>query len=66
MSILKSIPYLQEIVELITREKLVNELKKERDEWKEKYLASIDVFNKHLKGQLVKSRGTNKSQNKKQ
>ena len=64
MSILKSIPYLQEIIEVVTREKLVKELKQERDEWKEKYLASIEVFNKHLKGQLVKSRG-HKAKNKK-
>ena len=57
MSLLKTIPYLKELIELITREKMVQELKKERDEWKEKYLKSVDVFNKHLKGQLLKSRG---------
>lgn len=60
MSLLKSIPYLKELIELITRKKMVQELKKERDEWKEKYLKSVDVFNKHLKGQLIKSRGNTK------
>ena len=60
MSLLKTIPYLKELIELITREKMVQELKKERDEWKEKYLKSVDVFNKHLKGQLLKSRGSKK------
>jgi len=60
MSLLKTIPYLKELIELITREKMVQDLKKERDEWKEKYLKSVDVFNKHLKGQLLKSRGSKK------
>ncbi len=58
MSLLKTIPYLKELIEIITREKLVKELKAERDDWKNKYLKSIDAFNKHLKGEFNKSRGT--------